>query len=131
MSVYKSYKREDGSFLSAFSLKDIPFEVLRIFLVSSDNNKICERGAHAHHEGRQLLVCVSGKIEINYENSTGKGTLQLNPGDSYDHPNLEWLDVVFKEKNSLLLSFCSNEYNEKDYIRDYNIFQKVLDNLSH
>jgi len=129
MNVCKSYKREDGSFLSAFSLRDIPFEVQRVFLVSSSDNEICQRGAHAHYKGRQLLVCVSGKIEINYENRESKGTLQLNPGESYNHPNLEWLDVVFKEKNSLLLSFCSDEFNEEDYIREYRLFQDVIKNL--
>ena len=131
MNFYKSHKREDGSFLSAFNLEGAPFKVKRVFLVSSADNENCYRGAHAHYEGKQFLICIDGAIEINYENKEGKGNLQLNPGDSYNHPNLEWLDVVFKEKNSLLLSFCSNEYDEKDYIREYKIFQKVLDNLTH
>jgi len=39
---------------------------------------------------------------------------------------MEWLNITFTEKNSMLLSLCSEKYNEEDYIRDYKVFKKLL-----
>ena len=86
------------------------------------------RGKHAHYKCNQVLVCISGRIDIDYEASTHKGTITLHPGDTFLHKNLEWAELNFVDKQSTMLSLCSEEYNEEDYIRDYSIFLKQLTN---
>ena len=128
MDILKTHEREDGSYLSVFDLNKVPFEVKRIFFVSSGDNENCIRGKHAHYKCNQVLVCISGRIDINYEDNTHKGTVTLHPGDTFLHKNLEWAELNFIDKQSTMLSLCSEEYNEEDYIRDYNIFLKQLTN---
>jgi hypothetical protein len=126
MEISKKYTKQDGSYLRVFDMSTIPFEVKRTFFVSSENNELCERGAHAHYKCKQVLTCINGKIRIKYENKDGTRTKTLNSGDSFYHNKVEWLDLTFIKKNSMLLSFCSEDYNEDDYIRDYATFKKVL-----
>ena len=126
MIISKIHEREDGSSLRVFDFSQIPFEVRRAFSISSENNEFCQRGAHAHYKCRQVLTCMAGKVEIKYENKNTKGTKILEPGDSFLHENMEWLVITFTKKYSTLLSFCSEEYDEKDYIREYEVFKKLL-----
>ena len=128
MAILKTHEREDGSYLGVFDLHEVPFPVKRIFFVSSAQNENCSRGKHAHHECRQLLSCLSGQIEIQYENKRTKGVVILDAGQSFLHENMEWAELTFIKENSTLLSLCSHEYDEKDYIRDYDEFAEILKN---
>ena len=126
MNILKIHKRQDGSHLGVFSPNDIPFPVKRVFFISSGDAQNCERGAHAHHECEQVLVCLSGRALLLYENKHFKGVIELTPGKTFYHKNLEWLTVEFKEKNSVIVSLCSEEYDEKDYIRSWEEFTKAM-----
>ena len=128
MDTLKTYKKEDGSYLGVLGMELVPFPIKRIFFVSSADNKNCSRGSHAHYECRQLLACLSGKIEIQYENRDGKGKIDLNCGETFLHENLEWAELLFVEEKSTLLSLCSHEYDEGDYIRSYEEFLQVVTN---
>jgi len=124
--ISKLHKKKDGSFLCAFDFQEIPFEVKRAFITSSAENEICKRGFHAHHRCLQILTCITGEIELYFENEKEEGSVTLVPGDSYYHKNLEWLVLSFLKKNSVLMSFCSEEYDELDYIRNYNYFKNLI-----
>jgi hypothetical protein len=124
--ISKVYENKDGSYLRVFDFSKIPFEVKRMFVISSENNEICQRGAHAHYKCHQVLTCMQGQVEVGYENAESKGAKILRPGESFFHGNMEWLNITFTEKNSMLLSLCSEKYNEEDYIRDYKVFKKLL-----
>ncbi|MAH51257.1 hypothetical protein CMI37_35900 [Candidatus Pacearchaeota archaeon] len=126
MDILKTHEREDGSYLGVYDLDNVPFEIKRIFFVSSADNENCARGSHAHHKCRQVLSCLSGKIEIQYENKSSKDTVVLYAGESFLHENLEWAVLNFIEKDSLMLSLCSHEYDEEEYIRDYKIFKGLI-----
>ena len=123
MQYSRKYVKQDGSYLAMYDLDKIPFQIKRIFYVSSEENESCVRGNHAHHECEQLLTCTSGKIKISYENKNESGTKFLYPGDSFYHGNMEWLTIEFLKEQSVLLSFCSREHDESDYIRKYDNFK--------
>ena len=126
MDILKIHKDSNGSHLGAFDWDKIPFEVKRIFYVSSGPNKNCKRGHHAHYKCKQILVCIEGQIEIRYENKELRGKVMLFPGDTFYHKNLEWVVLDFIKENSILLSLCSEEYDEKDYIRDKSQFLDII-----
>ena len=69
---------------------------------------------------------MSGRIKLEYENRLEKSSKILKPGESFYHGPEEWLEMGFIDKGTTLLSFCSQEYNEDDYIRDYDVFKKVV-----
>ena len=111
--------------LNIFELDKIPFTVKRIFSVTSSKN--ITRGFHAHHNCKQLLVCISGKIEIVTDDSKNKKKYVLEPnGKSVFINNKVWAEQKYLENNSVLLTFCDLEYDETDYIRDYKDFLNII-----
>jgi hypothetical protein len=86
-----------------------------------------ERGGHAHKELEQILVAVSGKIQL---------TIQTIDGDLYtfilDNPSIgvfipkkSWRTMKYNS-NAVQMCFASLEYDEKDYIRNYDEFSKLI-----
>jgi len=123
--VIKKYSvhRNDDGLLIPVDFSSIPFDVSRCFVVAAPNGAV--RGKHAHHETLQYIICVSGQLRLSIENNLGKDEVLMLPGDAYFHPNMEWAEIEFLD-DSVFLSLCSTEYNEKDYIRDYDEFKEIL-----
>ncbi|MDC8027635.1 FdtA/QdtA family cupin domain-containing protein [Elizabethkingia anophelis] len=82
-----------------------------------------ERGGHSHYDLYQILVAVSGRIEITTELLNGdKQTFLLDkPNIGLFIPKMCWRTMKYTH-NAVQMCIASNEYDEKDYIRDYNIF---------
>jgi UDP-glucose 4-epimerase len=129
MDIIKIHKRVDESSLGVLNLSEAPFDVKRFFYITSGSKTNCVRGKHAHYKCRQILICLSGLVEVSYENADGKNFVNLNPGENFLHENLEWVVLNLKEKNTVLLSLCSEEHQEEDYIHDYNVFKKEIDKI--
>ena len=113
--------------LNVFNMTELPFDCKRIFTVSTNSG--ITRGFHAHFKCNQLLVCISGKIEVIIDNtmSREKYILESN-GESIYIPSGIWSEQKYLDSNSILLTFCDQEYDEDDYIRNYkdyiNFFKK-------
>ena len=123
---FKSYSKISGT-LVPFSIKrDIPFIVKRIFLIYGNKNFV--RGDHAHKKCSQLLVPVSGKIEIVCENKKRKFKKILNYRLKEGHliKPKTWCKIKFLTNNSILMVFCDQEYQFRDYIEKYNDFLKII-----
>lgn len=99
----------------------LPFIPKRTFIVSNVPTHVI-RGGHAHKINNQVLVCVRGSIIVsayNYEDNVIKSNcFHLNTGGWLYHPRKEWCEIVFVDETSMLLSFCSEQYNENDYLRN-------------
>ena len=102
-------------------LDRMPFEVKRVFYVS-DVPKGDVRGKHAHRRNKQILICISGVIEVKLNTGTKIETTVLHEGESIFVDMLVWDEQKYCTGNDILLSLCSEEYDEKDYIRNYNYF---------
>src|SRR5690349_21519685 len=116
----KSIGSPDIGYLSvAEQLKTIPFEIKRVFW-SYYTPQMITRGRHAHHNLELVLVAVAGKIVVTNENPAGESTVHIleNPNMGLYIPAMHWHVMQFSH-NAVLLSLASLEYNEKDYIRDY------------
>lgn len=114
-------------FLSFFEAnKDIPFEIKRIYYTY--NVPIgTKRGMHAHKELNQFLWCPYGVIKVVLDNGCEKKEFLL---DSPEKGLLVgkgiWREMYWLEENSVLCVAASDYYNEKDYIRDYDEFLKLV-----
>ena len=129
MDILKTFKRVDESMLGVFDFDHAPFKVKRVFFITSGAKTNCVRGKHAHLKCRQLLVCLSGQVEICVENKEGKNFINLSPSQSFLHENLEWAVLNLKEKNTTVLCLCSEEYDKEDYILDYDDFKTELNKI--
>ena len=82
-----------------------------------------ERGGHSHYDLQQILVAVAGQITINTELQNGeKETFVLNsPNYGLYIPKKCWRTMKYTH-NAVQMCIASNEYDEKDYIREYQLF---------
>ena len=102
--------------------KDFDFGIKRIYYIT----KVPEgkrRGGHAHKKLKQVLFCLSGKIQIKLDDGKEKKEYVLdNPYEAIVIDKPVWREMVWLQKDSVLCVAASEHYDEKDYIRDYEEF---------
>lgn len=102
--------------------KSVPFKISRVFTISA--KKGVTRGHHAHKECSQLLVCVSGVINVICDDGINITEYKLqNMGLGLLIPSGLWAYEKYLEDDSVLMVLCDHGYAESDYIRDYNKFK--------
>lgn len=106
--------------------KDIPFKIKRTYWIYDvPGGEI--RGGHAYKENQEFIVALSGSFDVVLDDGKSKKTFSLNR--SYYGlyvPNGLWRQMENFSTNSLALVLSTTEYDETDYIRDYNEFQRTL-----
>ena len=116
--------REKGNLTVIENGKHIPFDVHRIYYLY-DVSAGQSRGGHAHKELRQLIVAASGSFNVVLSDGNNKRIITLNrpfvgllivPGI--------WRELDNFSSGSVCLVLASNEFNESDYIREYNDYLK-------
>ena len=100
-------------------IKQIPFKIKRAHWVY-DVPGGSDRGGHAYFETEEFIVALSGSFDVVVDDGVEKKTFQLNR--SYFGlyvPKGMWRTMTNFSTNSLALVLSSTEYNEKDYISDF------------
>jgi dTDP-4-dehydrorhamnose 3,5-epimerase-like enzyme len=103
---------------------DLPFIPKRIFVVNNVP-KGSVRGNHSHFETVQILICISGEIEVTLHDGFTEKKNIIYEGEYILVKNLVWDSQKFLSDNSVLLVICSTEYNVEDYIFNFNDFLKI------
>ena len=122
MIKIKTIKSKSGSL---HVLEKFPFKIERIYYLN-DLKKNTFRTAHAHKKLKQILICTSGKFEINLETRKGKIKKIFKKNKVIIIDILTWRSIKSMEKNSTLLVLTSAKYDKKDYIRDYKKFVNLI-----
>lgn len=119
-------KNRAGNITPIENNNQIPFEVKRIFYLY-DIPGGEDRGAHAHKECHQLIVAASGSFEVKLDDGNEKKTVMLNqPNKGLYLPPGIWASEVNFSSGAICLVLASHKYDEKDYIRDYNEFKRIV-----
>ncbi|MGI6232744.1 MAG: sugar 3,4-ketoisomerase [Prevotella sp.] len=111
-----------GNLIVAQAHERIPFDIRRVYWVS-DVPGGESRGGHAHKSLCQFVVAANGSFSVTLDNGHEKETFLLN------HP---WQGLLIKpgtwrtlddfSSGAVCLVLASEDYNEEDYIRDYDEF---------
>jgi hypothetical protein len=121
-------ENRDGNISVVENLKNLPFEVKRIFYIY-DIPGGEDRGAHAHRECHQFLVAVSGSFEIEMNDGINKRTISLNrPYYGLHIPPGIWAAEKGFSSGAICLVLASHKFDEKDYIRKYDEFKNRPEN---
>lgn len=100
----------------------LEFEARRFFIMRGDTGET--RGAHAHKQCRQLLHCLEGSVELIADTGDAKSCIHLgNNTNYYMHDTWTWLTIEFLAPSKVLV-LAEFEYDEADYIRNYEEFLK-------
>lgn len=104
----------------------IPFSIKRIFWSYYTPDSII-RGRHAHYETEMILIAVAGRIVVNTEIKGEDPSVFVldNPNQGLYLPKLCWHTMQYSH-NAVQLVITSTNYDESDYIRDYNKFKNGI-----
>lgn len=106
----------------------IPFDIRRIFYLY-DVPGGATRGGHAHHREQQVLIAVSGSFDVELDDGRDKMRVTLNrPFRGVLIPPGVWRELDNFSSGSVCLTLSSIDYDESDYIRDYEIFTRLSKN---
>ena len=107
-------------------LKDIPFKIERTYWIY-DVPGGEKRGGHAYKENQEFIVALSGSFDVVLDDGKEKKIYSLNR--SYIGlyvPKGIWREMENFSTNSLALVLSSTKFDKKDYIRDYDLFKKMI-----
>ena len=106
--------------------KEIPFDIKRVFYLY-DVPTGESRGAHAHKELFQFLVCLSGSFDVELDDGINKSIIHLNrPWKGLLIPPMIWAAETNFDPGSVCLVITSDIYKETDYIRNYDEYCSLI-----
>jgi len=101
---------------------EIPFDVKRVFYLY-DVPGGESRGAHAHKQCHQFLIAASGSFEVLLNDGQVERVVQLNkPNMGLHIPPMIWASEINFSSGAICLVLASEQYEEEDYIRNYDEF---------
>ena len=115
---------ESGNITVVENGDNLPFDVKRIYyLYDVPSGEV--RGGHAHYKLEQYIIAASGSFDVILDDGLNKKR------DSLNRPNLAlhivpglWRELDNFSSGSISMVLASHEYDENDYIRDYNQFKR-------
>lgn len=104
--------------------RQIPFEIKRTYWIY-DVPGGRDRGSHAYKENEEFIVALSGSFDVVLDDGQKKQTFPLNRSYCGLYvPKGMWRTMTNFSTNSLALVLSSTEYDENDYIMDYEEFMQ-------
>ncbi len=104
----------------------LPFIPKRYFLIFDVPSQEV-RGAHAHKELHEFMVCVKGSCSVMVDNGKLREEYILNtPGSGLYIPPMVWAVQYKYTRDAILMVLASDIYDPDDYIRDYDQFIAML-----
>jgi oxalate decarboxylase/phosphoglucose isomerase-like protein (cupin superfamily) len=117
---------ERGNLTFLEAEKHIPFEIKRTYWIYDvPGGEI--RGSHAFKKSQEFIVALSGSFDVVLHDGKNEHKFSLNRSYYGIYvPNLTWRRLENFSTNSLALVVSSTNYQETDYIRDFNSFMLLL-----
>ena len=122
IELQKIGEEEIGFISVAQAFSDVPFGIKRVYWIYGTPDTV-ERGNHAHINTFQLLVCLHGQLHITLESRDRKiyEFVLSDPNKGLFIPTFYWRKLHFSN-NGICVCLSSSDYEEDDYIRDYQTF---------
>jgi dTDP-4-dehydrorhamnose 3,5-epimerase-like enzyme len=106
--------------------KHVPFKIARTYWIYDvPGGEI--RGGHAFKQQQEFIIALSGSFEVVLHDGATEKRFQLNR--SYYGlyiPKMIWRSLENFSTNSLALIVSDREYDECDYIRDFEFYKKTF-----
>lgn len=105
----------------------IPFPIKRVYYLY-DVPSGATRGGHAHKTLSQIIIALSGSFDVLLDDGKEKKLFFLNrPHYGLYVPPGVWRAIENFSSNSVALALVSELFDEKDYVRDYQVFKKMVE----
>ncbi|WP_163929977.1 FdtA/QdtA family cupin domain-containing protein [Paraferrimonas sp. SM1919] len=127
---FQSHGDDRGSLVSLEQNKNIPFDIKRVYYIFDTKDGV-RRGFHAHKQLKQLAIVLKGSCRFMLDDGNEKIELLLdNPAQGLFIESFVWREMYDFSEDCVLMVLADSEYDEKDYIRDYEKFIETVENDS-
>jgi len=100
----------------------LPYAIKRVYYLY-DVPSNAARGGHAHIDQVECLIALSGSFSVALDDGTSTTTLLLNkPNQGLIIPRGIWRSLDDFSAGSVCLVLSSGEFDEADYLRNYDNF---------
>jgi len=114
-----------GSLAAIEFASQCPFTPKRLFFVYGVPSTQV-RGEHAHFKCHQFLIAVAGFVSVSVDDGKDRDSIILDsPNLGLYVPPLTWGSQYRFSHDAVLAVLASHEYDESDYIREYESFRKI------
>jgi hypothetical protein len=124
---YTSIQQFPGKVINVNEKEDLNlFNINRIYWIDFSATTTTN-STHAHKTLKQVLISIHGSISIELESQNGElyqFTLSKSTEGLYI-PSMYWKKIEYNNPCTLLC-LASEEYNEEDYIREYDQFKNYV-----
>lgn len=111
--------------LAVIEKEVLPYAIKRVYYLH-DVPSGAYRGGHAHKECKELLIAVSGSFEVVLDNGKEKQRVMLNkPNQGLLIDVNIWRELENFSSGAVCLVLASHEYDEDDYIRNYETYKSL------
>jgi len=101
----------------------IPFQIKRVYYLY-DIPTNAYRGGHSHQKQESFIVALSGSFDVILDDGATRQRIMLNnPDRGLYVPTGVWREIENFSSGSVCLVLASIEFDEDEYIRDYNTFK--------
>lgn len=108
--------------LAVIEKDTLPYELKRVYYLY-DVPSDAYRGGHSHKKCMEFLVALSGSFEVVLDDGISKKKVTLNkPNKGLLIPTGIWRELENFSSGAVCLVLASEEYEEEDYIRSYDLF---------
>lgn len=116
-----------GSLVSLERNANIPFDIRRVYYIF-DTQKGVTRGYHAHKKLKQLAIALRGSCVFVMDDGRERVEITLNnPAQGLLISSCIWREMKDFSADCVLMVLADMEYDESDYIRDYEQFKMMAD----
>ena len=118
---------ERGHLVVIEGMKDVPFEIKRIFYIYGSDKEVI-RGQHANLNSEFVLINLAGSSKIKVKDGKGNEAVFTlrRPHTGIYLPRMVWKDMYDFSEDSVLLVISSEHYDAGEYIRDFDVFTKMI-----
>lgn len=116
---------ERGSLIAIEEQRDIPFLIRRVYYIYGTQPGVI-RGLHAHRQLQQVMVCLYGSCKLQLDDGRDQIVFAMESnarGVLIDR--MVWHQMYDFSPDSVLLVLADDYYDEGDYIRDYQEFERL------
>jgi hypothetical protein len=118
----ESFDSDNGSLVALESLKNIPFEIKRLYYIF-DVGAGKTRGAHAFKTIEQYAICLNGHCDFHLDDGKNKADFHLDDPKKALHIKANvWRECSGFSKDCVLLIVASRYYSEEEYVKNYEEF---------
>lgn len=121
----------DGGFVEVEGMKDVPFEIKRIFYIFGKGNVGTIRGRHSNRKSEFVLFNVKGQSKVKTIDENRKETVyELNkPNQAVYLPKMVWKEMYDFTEDSVLMVLTNEYYDAAEYIREFDDFVNEIKTL--